>query len=370
MQISFYTCPGCGAGQTFEPGTKAMVCGSCGATDPIEIGVDSGIRKLPLRENMEQFGAMITDDSATEDVRTTTCPGCGAEISIEANTSSGECSFCGGTVTTDVAPHPSLLPHYVTPFAVANQQALDAFRKWLSTRKFAPNKLKQYARQEDALRGVYYPCWSFDADTYTNYTGRRGINRTERYTTKDSQGKTVTRTRTRTDWYPTSGRVTRDFRDLVVPANNTLPENLVRKLNLTAMLRATGYDRRFLAGFRAEAYSKPVADGFREARKEMDQQIRTDIRRDIGGDQQQITSMQTAVERPGFAYVLLPIWSLAYRFRKKVYRVLVNGLAGDVVGQRPYSVWKIIGLIFAIIAVIGLGALAYFLLQHYGVIQG
>ena len=48
-----------------------------------------------------------------------------------------------------------------------------------------------------------------------------------------------------------------------------------------------------------------------------------------------------------FKHLLLPVWLLAYRYRERVFQVLVNASTGEVDGERPYSAWKIATAIIA-----------------------
>ena len=48
----------------------------------------------------------------------------------------------------------------------------------------------------------------------------------------------------------------------------------------------------------------------------------------------------------------LPIWISAYRYREKVYRILINARTGEVQGERPWSWVKIGLLVAAVISVI------------------
>ena len=52
----------------------------------------------------------------------------------------------------------------------------------------------------------------------------------------------------------------------------------------------------------------------------------------------------------------MPVWIGAYRYGDKVYRFLVNGQTGEFIGDAPKSMWKMLGVALAIIAVI-LGAI-------------
>ena len=86
--------------------------------------------------------------------------------------------------------------------------------------------------------------------------------------------------------------------------------------------------------------------------------IESDVRRDIGGDQQRIGALETKVGRLTFKHVLLPVWLAAFRYRGKSYRFVVNGRTGAVEGERPYSTIKIalaviLGLLLAL-AIAGL----------------
>jgi hypothetical protein len=62
---------------------------------------------------------------------------------------------------------------------------------------------------------------------------------------------------------------------------------------------------------------------------------------------------------PSFKHVLLPVWLGALRYGGRTYRLSINGRTGEVQGERPYSVWKILAA--ALLALIVLGAIAYVL---------
>jgi len=159
----------------------------------------------------------------------------------------------------------------------------------------------------------------------------------------------------RTRWYSTSGRVARDFDDVLVMASRSLPERLGDELTPWDLGALVPYNPEFLAGFQAEGYTVPLAEGGDVARNRMSAVIAQDVRRDIGGDEQRIHSIDTDWSDETFKHILLPIWMAAYKYNGKSYRFLVNGQTGEVQGERPWSVWKIA---FAVLlaAVLALGA--------------
>jgi hypothetical protein len=82
--------------------------------------------------------------------------------------------------------------------------------------------------------------------------------------------------------------------------------------------------------------------------------IEQSIRRDIGGDEQRIHSVDTDYYNVTFKHILLPLWICAYRYQDRVYRILINGCTGEVAGERPWSWIKITLFVLLILAIIGI----------------
>jgi hypothetical protein len=135
--------------------------------------------------------------------------------------------------------------------------------------------------------------------------------------------------------------VQRFFDDVLVLGSTSLPKRFTDALAPWDLSALSRYEPKFLAGFRAEAYTVPVDKGYGEARQIMNAVIEQDIRRDIGGDQQRIGQVKTDVGALTFKHVLLPVWLAAYRYRGQSFRFVVNGRTGTVQGERPYSAVKI-----------------------------
>ncbi|MEO0678040.1 MAG: primosomal protein N' (replication factor Y) - superfamily II helicase, partial [Pseudomonadota bacterium] len=119
------------------------------------------------------------------------------------------------------------------------------------------------------------------------------------------------------------------------------------------------YQPEYLAGFRAEAYTIELDEGFEEAKGIMNRQIERDVRFDIGGDAQRISTLKTQVRKVTFKHVLLPVWMAAYKYRGKTYRFVVNGRTGLVQGERPYSAWKITIAVLLLCIVAGVAGYFY-----------
>ena len=67
--------------------------------------------------------------------------------------------------------------------------------------------------------------------------------------------------------------------------------------------------RSFLAGFKAQRYQVELREGFREAQDRMAGAIEQTVRQEIGGDEQQIHSMDAGYSVIHFKHLLLPVWT-------------------------------------------------------------
>jgi DNA-directed RNA polymerase subunit RPC12/RpoP len=361
-----WPCEQCGAQLRFAPGQTRLVCDHCGHVQEIPVAA-APTRARALQELDLAKG--LRDDLSERDMvelRTTTCPNCGAVVEIHGATHATECPFCATPVVLDTGTTRHIKPQALIPFALTETEARKAMTAWLGSLWFAPNTLLEYARKGRAMNGVYVPFWTFDAATASRYTGQRGEYYYETRTVQVRvNGKMQTRQeRVRhTRWYPASGHVAREFDDVLVMASHSLPARLGNELTPWDLGALVPYGPEYLAGFQAEGYTVGLAEGHGEARQRMAAVILQDVRRDIGGDEQRVHDVDTRWSEETFKHILLPVWMAAYKYNGKSYRFLVNGQTGEVQGERPWSIWKIA---FAVL-VVGLLALgAYYLSEQQG----
>lgn len=334
-----FPCQQCGAKLDFAPGTASLKCSYCGFENPIPQS-EAQIEELDFRAFLQK----AAEEHDTHEAQIVKCDKCAAETTMPPDTSSGLCPFCGANLVFTGKSSRLIKPKYLLPFQVGQSQAFEDFRKWIKKLWFAPEDLKQFAQSEGKLAGVYVPFWTYDSDTTSFYRGERGDHywETETYTTEEN-GRTVTRERQvqRTRWTSVSGTVWNNFDDILILASKSLPKKYADRLEPWDLQNLVTYADEYLSGFRAESYQVDLGDGFEEARAVMDEGIRTSIRQDIGGDEQRIDSVKTQYGKITFKHILLPVWLSAYRFRDKIFRILINARTGEVQGERPYSPWKI-----------------------------
>lgn len=348
-RVERFRCPECSGDMEFDPASGRMKCRSCGHADAISSPQAVMAARHPFAGAIAPGAQAPISQQAIQ----VTCDGCGSVVVFQPPEVAGTCPFCGGSIVAEPkAADPLIAPDGVLPFKVAKDAAQTQVQRWLASRWFAPNALRRIA-QPEGISGVYLPFWNYASDTTTQYVGARGEHyfETESYTTTDNNGNTVQQSRQvqHTRWSPASGQVSQSFTDLLIPATRAVNQRRLTALqpwDLPAMLP---YEPAYLAGLKAQRYQIELADGFETAKQVMDVEIRANVRRDIGGDEQQITSIQTEYAAVTFLHLLLPVWMGAYQFQAKVYQVLVNARTGEVHGERPYSWSKIALLVTAIL---------------------
>jgi hypothetical protein len=346
-----FPCARCGAKLVFKPGTDVLHCGYCGHDNPIARHDGEVVEEIDFERTLAELSA---GEGAVEAL-VVHCDSCGATQTLAPNVTSQSCAFCGTPIVAQAVSERYLKPRSLLPFKIDAEKARSLFAGWLRSRWFAPGKLRDFANIEGGVSGVYVPYWTYDCATTCRYTGERGD---DYYATQMVSvvvnGKPTMRPQQvrKTRWTPVAGLVRNRFDDILVPASKTLPQGHLEKIADFNTRELVPFAEEYLSGFRAEAYSIGLKEGFNNAKIRMRPMIEDAVRRDIGGDHQRIASMDTAYSGVTFKHILVPVWVSAYRYSGKTYRFLVNARTGELSGDRPYSAAKITLFVLASIAAI------------------
>ena len=333
-------CEGCGADLTFVPGTKGLTCRHCSHRMDFSVpeSTDHAHNELDLETYINNF----PDNSQQVERLVVSCKGCGAETELQTNQQSCSCPFCDTSLVVQQAHLKNFVkPKGILPFGIKKEAAREHFKTWLNKLWFAPGDLKKQFTQHDKFIGLYLPFWTYDCETSSDYVGQRGDYYDETITEQNSSGQTVTRTVRRTSWSPAQGRVACTFDDILVPASTSLPNDKLNELEPWGLPNLVDYKDEYLAGYITETYQIDLKTGYETAKVIMEASIRRAVNRDIGGDEQTILSLDTQYTSATFKHILLPVWVSAYRYRNKVYQIIVNARTGGVQGERPWSWIKI-----------------------------
>ncbi len=373
-KVRAFPCKSCGAKLSFSPGSKTLKCPYCAASNDIP-DTDETVEELSL----EAWLAKLEGESETHQQEQIKCNNCGGEQTLAANLYASACTFCGTPLTSKSYAQRLIKPKSLVPFKVTKLQAQDKWRGWIKGLWLAPSALKQYAQSDGGIKGIYVPYWTFDAQTYTKYSGQRGDDHSESYETTNDKGERVTESRTRTDWTNVAGNVSFFHDDVLVPGSQSnfggapargaataaaMQQALVQNVGavgkkiaaqFSSSLRTWNtkdlvpYQDEYITGFQAEAYQVGLKAAFVTGKQLIDGKVEQLVRADIGGDHQRITSINTQYSHLTFKHILLPLWVSAYIYGGKTYRFVVNGQTGEVQGESPKSGWKVFFLVCGIV---------------------
>ena len=137
-----------------------------------------------------------------------------------------QCPYCASTAVVERPPsrdRPD--PTFALGFVVDHERAARAVERWIRSRGlFARSDFKKAAIE--FTRGVYLPAYLYGAIAHTEYSAQIGENytTTETYTTTDSKGRMVVRTRTvtKTEWRSLEGSHSCYMLDVIVSASKAV----------------------------------------------------------------------------------------------------------------------------------------------------
>ena len=297
------------------------------------------------------------------------CDECGATLLVAEKLRATRCPYCTSTSVIERAPTEDRpVPTFVVPFTWGRERVEARLKRWIGNRGiFAPSAFKEAALE--GLRGVYVPAWLYGAVGEAEYSASIGENytRTETYTTTDSKGNTVTRTRvkTYTEWRSLTGRYEGWMVDFLVSASGGLRNEDLESLEPFDLRALKRYDPRALAGWIAEQATVDRAACMGDARAEASERLGQRLGRFMPGDSHRNLRYTADFKEETASLVLLPVWIGAARYGEsgEQVRVLLNGLSGEIVGHVPKSGWKIalfvLGVVVVLLLLLGLAGFIF-----------
>ena len=342
-----YPCSACGGELHFDIKLQKLSCDHCGSAFDMTADMTGVAVEQDLRTALSalQAGRLQGQQMALTE-KEIVCQNCGGHSTFHGSMTAERCPYCATPIQrNDIQDAPNRLAvDGVVPFLIDQKTATEAIEKWINSRRFAPTEFKTYNRT-GSFASVYTAYFTYDADTQTDYTGRRGDD----YTVTVGSGNDQ-HTETRTEWHSVSGQVANSFDDVTVFANDGFDKKRVNKLEPWPTQTAKPYSPEFVAGHLCRTYDHDVEECLGEATTVMEHAIDQTIRQDIGGDHQDINGRNINWFKMTYKHLLLPIWLLTVIYQEKPFQVYINGVTGEVQGARPWSKVKII--VAAVIALL------------------
>lgn len=339
-------CDSCGGEMTFSPSDGLLVCPYCGHKQELE--PVKAVMSHDYLEGKEPYTNLAEGSVVAH------CENCGANITFEKTASAQICPFCSTPMTLQPDSTKAVMPDGVVPFQISQEAAAKLFRNWIRGKFFAPKQLRDLAHMQN-LNGLYVPHFLFDCSTSSSYSAEAGTHYYETETvTVERDGQQVQEERQvmKTSWRPVSGHYSSDFSDQIVNASKNVDHDLIRfGFDLKELKQ---YTQEYLYGFEAENYSISLSDCWITARIEFESALDQGIKNKIAADEVRNLSVSTSYSDIKFRYILLPLWFSSYTFKKKTYKLIINGQNGRINGHAPLSAKRIL---LSILLTVGVPAL-------------
>jgi DNA-directed RNA polymerase subunit RPC12/RpoP len=333
----------------WDPDVDALFCDYCGS----KLAVPRAEGTI-VEHTMAEAGTAARGFGV--ELRVARCGNCGAQVTFDERTTSRECVFCGSAqVLEQSANRNALRPESLIPLDVGRDTVEKEFDKWLAGLWLRPTALRR-TRTDDAI-GVYLPFWTYDCHAHSKWSADAGYYyyETEPVMTIEN-GRPAMRMRQvqKVRWVPAWGERDDTYDDVLVHASRGLPEKLAQKLGGFDTTKLVPYRPEYLAGWRAEEYAVDLESGWKAALERVERSQESRCSADVPGDTQRSLRVANQIGDVRWKHVLLPMWTVSYKFAGQRYSVLINGQNGRVVGDAPYSWIKIVLLVLAIVFGLGL----------------
>ncbi len=352
-----HSCPACGAQAEWHPTRQKLICPFCGTESPVvidrqtgqavELDLAAALRDLPDSDRGWQTAR-----------RSVQCQSCRAVMVFAPERVGQNCEFCGSPalVAYEEIKAP-IRPLSLLPFTIDLGAAREALRRWWGRQWLAPTRLRRRALI-DTARGLYIPYWTFDAAVHCPWEAEAGYYYYVNVEGRDSQRRRVVRQERRVRWEAASGVLDHRFDDELVPGTQGIPHDLLRQIEPFPTGDLVPYDTAFLSGHVVEHYQVVLFEAAKASQDQMHARLVELCAGQVPGDTHRNLRIHPQYSGQTFKHILVPVYLLTYLFGRTAYQVLVNGSTGTVAGGRPYSFWKIAGLVLLALVIAAVVALA------------
>jgi hypothetical protein len=269
------------------------------------------------------------------------CSNCGAELIFDPGTQMTNCNFCGSKFEIEKAKDEDITtPDGILPFKISKEVYETSVLSWLSEGDYTPDDILNSTIFE-SVNGVYLPMWFFKGRYSGNWSASSGYNRIEHYSEwSESQKKMVRRSRTVTDWRPSSGQCSGQYSILAFAGKGKgIKSDVAEYAHGTSFNRGElkAYDPKYTMGFNLIEYTVDEHDTWDTLGKSQANAIViSDAKARVPGDKYKDFYVDALFdnEKPLRTYV--PFWITNYKYNDKDYHVYMDGTSTSrIKGFRP-----------------------------------
>lgn len=335
MEIN--VCTSCGGRVEFSPTDKALKCVNCGSVYPIEYKKEQTKHPIDWVPDNEKINKWANTNRAYK------CKACGAMVTYNRYDIATNCQYCNNSSLLELKDLPGLRPEKIIPFKIDKKQAKQEFKTRTLKRKFLPNQFKKNLPNAN-ISATYMSAFSFDCFVNATYSGRQSFSKTVR----DSNG----RSRTVTEYRYFSGKIERQFNDLLVESSDKINQEEINNILPYDFSECYDYEDDFIKGYNVGYYNQDVGQAEIVAKDEMVKILEREIRNKYSSVD--YVNIKPTYSNVVYNYTLVPAYFVNFKYKDKPYINMMNGQTGKLTGKVPRSVAKITSFVLFILLLIGL----------------
>ncbi|HEX8705014.1 MAG TPA: zinc ribbon domain-containing protein [Myxococcaceae bacterium] len=284
-------------------------------------------------------GALVEKERA----KLVRCNSCGAAVAYSVEAQAPRCAYCASEMHLETQEDPIDQAKRFVPFAVSPEQAQQALKAFLSNSGFfRPADLATRA-SVDSLKPMWWPGWELDVGVEASWTAD---------TDAGAQ---------RSEWAPHSGEAKVVLRNVLVSASRGLTEKETRKLSPSYDIRLALAEPKGPPGAQVELFDLTRSGARKQILASVEGLVREHIvRHELPGHRHRNVNVAVVLSGLATTNFALPAYVLAYRYGKKLYRVVVHGQdTACVLGEKPLSKLRVALAVLAAVVLIVAVALLF-----------
>jgi hypothetical protein len=278
-----------------------------------------------------------------ERARIVRCGTCGAAIAYSVEAQAPRCAFCASAMHLETQEDPIDQAERFVPFGVSPDEAQRALVAFLAKSGFfQPSDLASRAAL-DSLKPLWWPGWEFDVMVEVSWAAD---------TDAGAQ---------RSDWAPHSGEAKFVLRNVLVSASRGLTQAETDRLAPSYDIVQAAPAPQGPPGAQVELFDLTRSGARKQILAAVENLARDHIaQKELPGHRHRNLNVAVVLSGLETMHYALPAYVLAYRYDKKLYRVVVHGQdTACVIGEKPVSKLKVALTVLAAVALLVVLALLF-----------
>ncbi len=338
--VTNYQCPACTGPLHFSSDSGKLACEYCGELFEVEamelLYADKEQATEKVASNTEWDLTM--DEIGEEEganMRTYTCPSCGAELICDDTTAATSCPYCNNPTIVQGHFTGMLRPDFVIPFKLDKETAKATLKNYYKGKKFLPKSFSEGNKIEE-LKGIYVPFWLFDGLSDADIRYRAS---TKSFHIEGDYEVTVT------EHYRVVRQGNIAFEKVPVVGSTKMPDAHMDAIEPYDYLELVPFSSAYLPGYLADKYDMEADTCIERANERIRTSTEDVFDATVTGYTTYNSESSTIDIQPGeVKYVLLPVWILNTKWKGKDFLFAMNGQTGKLIGDLPvdkgkFSAW-------------------------------